>query len=251
MDDRLIREQEFHDARFAAGADTRSADRFYAINRASDTYFRARIDAMPMGSAVLDYGCGEGAYAALHAADRGLHVTAIDLSPIAVERAADSARAAGLAAQIDFRVMNAEHLDLADDSFDFICGLGVLHHLKIGPAMAEITRVLRTGGEAVFVEPLGHNPAINLYRSRTPEQRTEDEHPLCVDELALITSYFGRSELSYFHLFGLLALPLVGTRLLAPAVRTLDRLDQRAFRRLPRLQRHAWMVGMRLAGPMR
>ena len=46
--DRLTREQQFHDARF--GADMgRTADRFYAINRASDAYFRQASAASVQG----------------------------------------------------------------------------------------------------------------------------------------------------------------------------------------------------------
>jgi hypothetical protein len=44
-------------------------------------------------------------------------------------------------------------------------------------ACSEIARVLRPGGPAIFVEPLGHNPLINAYRKRTPALRTVDEHP--------------------------------------------------------------------------
>lgn len=34
-----------------------------------------------------------------------------------------------------------------------------------------------------FSEPLGHNPIINWYRNRTPEMRTEDEHPLLIKDI--------------------------------------------------------------------
>jgi hypothetical protein len=38
-------------------------------------------------------------------------------------------------------------------------------------------------GWALFSEPLGHNPLVNWYRNRTPEQRTEDEHPLLLSSI--------------------------------------------------------------------
>ncbi|HLI60904.1 MAG TPA: class I SAM-dependent methyltransferase [Solirubrobacteraceae bacterium] len=249
--DRLAREQAFHDARFAHGDSHRSADRFYAINRASDAYFRMALDAARPGARVLDYGCGDGAYGALHAAIReDLAVTAIDLSPVAIEHARERARSAGVEDRIDFRVMNAEALELPDDEFDYVVGLGVLHHLDLAAALREITRVLKPDGGGVFVEPLGHNPLINLYRRGTPEQRTSDEHPLLLDDLDLIARSFRSCDASFFHLFGLLALPLGGTRAMSPAVRTLDALDQACFRRFPSLRRHAWMVGLTVAGPV-
>jgi ubiquinone/menaquinone biosynthesis C-methylase UbiE len=249
--DRLAREQEFHDSRFAEGQPHRSADRFYIINRESDAYFRARLNAVRPGAKILDYGCGDGAYGALHAATRDdLDITAIDLSPIAIEQAAGRAREAGVAERIDFRVMNAEQLELPDDEFDYVVGLGVLHHLDLAASLREIRRVLKPDGGGVFVEPMGHNPFINLYRNRTPDQRTSDEHPLLVSDLDAIARSFRSCEASYFHLLGLLALPLAGTRYMSRALRRLDALDQVVFRGLPYLQRHAWMVGLSVTGPV-
>lgn len=248
---RLAREQEFHDSRFAEGQPHRSADRFYIINRASDAYFRARLDAVRPGARVLDYGCGDGAYGALHAATRDdLDITAIDLSPVAIEQAKGKAREAGVLERIDFRIMNAEQLELPDEEFDYVVGLGVLHHLDLEASLREIRRVLKPEGGGVFVEPLGHNPLINLYRNRTPDQRTSDEHPLLVSDLDLIARSFGVCDTSYFHLLGLLALPLAGTPYMARAVRRLDALDQSLFRQLPYMRRHAWMVGLSVRGPV-
>lgn len=245
-DDRLAREQGFHDARFASD-DGRPADRFYAINHASNAFFRDALAALPAGSLVLDYGCGDGAYAAIEAAQRGHRVTAIDLSPVAIEHAEEHARAAGVGGVIDFRAMNAEALELEPASFDFVCGLGVIHHLDIAASLREVTGVMKPSGEALFVEPLGHNPVINFYRNRTPGQRTIDEHPLVRSDMQLISARFASVQATYFHLTDLLALPLRGTPYLDPAVEALDRVDRVIFR--TRARWLAWMIGLRLAGP--
>jgi SAM-dependent methyltransferase len=247
-DDRLAREQEFHDARFAQGAAARPADRFYSLNRGSDRFFRDALDGLAPGSLVLDYGCGDGAYAAIHAAGRGLSVTAIDISPVAIEHARDRARAAGVESLIDFRIMNAEALELDAATFDFVCGLGVIHHLDIEASLSEVARVMRPAASAVFVEPLGHNPAINLYRRSTPAQRTVDEHPLLMTDLPLIARRFGVVEASYFHLLGLLAFPLRNTRYFDGALTALDTLDKTVLR--TRVRRFAWMIGLRLSQPI-
>ena len=97
---------------------------------------------------------------------------------MAIEQAIEHARAEGLEDRLTFRVMDAEQLEFADDSFNLVCGSGVLHHLDLNRAYAEVARVLEPTGIGVFEEPLGHNPAINAYRRRTPEMRTVDEHPL-------------------------------------------------------------------------
>src|SRR3546814_4334755 len=58
------------------------------------------------------------------------------------------------------------------------------------------SRVLRPGGRAVFIEPLGLNPAIELYRRFTPSARTPDEHPLLRRDFRRFDAAFGstRSE---------------------------------------------------------
>jgi SAM-dependent methyltransferase len=245
-DDRLEREREFHDSRFS-DEQGRPADRFYAINKASDSFYKQELGKLAPGSEVLDYGCGEGAYAAIEAARRGHKVMAIDLSPVAIEHARRDAEQAGVAASIDFRVMNAEALDVDSDAFDYVCGLGVIHHLNLDASLGEVARVMRPDAGALFIEPLGHNPVINLYRRRTPEQRTVDEHPLVMEDMGIIRSHFAHVDETYFHLLGLMALPMVGR---ASFGQMLDRLDavDRVVLRTP-LRRYAWMVALRLSGP--
>jgi SAM-dependent methyltransferase len=248
MDDRLERERQFHDDRFAD--DNRSANRFYAINAASERFVHEGIENAPKGALILDYGCGDAAHCAMHAARHGYDAVAIDLSDVAIENARELAAREGLADRIDFRVMNAEELQFPDATFDVVSGQGVIHHLDIDPAMREIARVLKPGGHAVFVEPMGHNPLINLYRRRTPEQRSVDEHPLLVDDFDVMRRHFRQFDVSYFHLLGLLALPLRGRGGFDRTLRTLDAADRALLRRVKPLRRHAWMVGLRLAQPV-
>ena len=245
-DDRLEREREFHDERF--GSDERPADRFYAINRASVRWMDGQISEAPTGSRVLDYGCGAGAYSARSAARLGHKVTAIDLSPVAIEHARQTAEAEGIAGNIEFAVMDAENLELPDDEFDLVCGNGVIHHLDLDRGFKEITRVLKPSGRAAFLEPLGHNPVINLYRNRTPDQRSVDEHPLLVKDFATCQRWFSGVEAEYFHLAGLAALPFIDSSRLDGIVGRLDAVDRMLFR-VPPVRRLAWMVGLRLTGP--
>ncbi|MGZ4272357.1 MAG: class I SAM-dependent methyltransferase, partial [Solirubrobacteraceae bacterium] len=216
-------------------------------NRASDSFYKAELARLAPGSEVLDYGCGEGAYAAIEAARRGHRVMAIDLSPVAIEHARREAEQAGVADDIDFRVMNAEALEVEPARFDFVCGLGVIHHLDLDASLSEVARVMRPSAGALFIEPLGHNPVINLYRRRTPEQRTVDEHPLLMDDMAVVRAHFAQVDETYFHLLGLLALPMVGRRRFDQVLGGLDALDRVVFR--TGLRRYAWMIALRLAGP--
>ena len=55
--------------------------------------------------------------------------TAIDISDVAVQETAEVARANGIAGS--YLLMNAEETAFADNSFDLICGTGILHHLNL------------------------------------------------------------------------------------------------------------------------
>jgi SAM-dependent methyltransferase len=247
VNDRLARERDFHDARFGHEHGPRPADRFYVVNRASNAYFQKIIDEAPRDARVLEIGCGDGAYAALHAASRGRSATAVDISAVAIEHARAEAERRGLAERVEFAVMNAEDLDLHARSFELVCGLGVLHHLDFHKALREASRVSTADGVAVFVEPLANNPVLRLYRRLTPAQRTVDETPLHAEDLATLQRYFTNTEIAYFHLLTMLALPLAGRSSFEPTIGRLEALDRLVFR--SPLRRWAWMVGLRLTGP--
>src|SRR3546814_13720576 len=94
--------------------------------------------------------------------------------------------------------MNAEAMDFPDDSFDLVFGSGIIHHLDIDRAFAEIARVLRPGGRAVFVEPPGLNPAIEIYRRLTPGAPPPAAHPLPPHHLRRFHAAF-RNHTRRFH----------------------------------------------------
>jgi SAM-dependent methyltransferase len=247
VNDRIAREQAFHDARFSHDRSPRPADRFYVVNRATSAYYKGIVDSAPPDARVLEIGCGDGAYAALHAASRGLSVTALDVSPVAIEHAREKAEQQGLADRIEFAVMNAEELDLPASAFELVCGTGVLHHLDLRRAVGELSRVSTADGVCVFVEPLAHNPVLRLYRRRTPAQRSADEQPLRREDLGMLGRHFAEVELDYYSLLTVLAVPLAGRTAFEPVLERLEALDRLAFR--TPLRRWAWMVGMRLASP--
>ena len=89
-----------------------------------------------------------------------------------------------------FHLMDAHSLEFEDESFDFVYGCAILHHLEYNRALDEIWRVLKPGGRILFVEPLGINPVGKLVRVMTPFARTEDEKPLVFKELAALEKKF-------------------------------------------------------------
>jgi SAM-dependent methyltransferase len=248
MDDaRYRREAAFHDAVFAEQGRQR-ADKFYEITHSSSkAFYRQYLAAHCEGKRVLEYGCGADSHGAFLAA-RGSRVTSIDLSPVAVSINRNRARSEGGAIP-EFCVMNAESLALADNTLDLICGNGILHHLSLDSAYRELARVLKPEGSAIFLEPLGHNPLINLYRKLTPSLRTPDEHPLLATDLARAQDHFSSAGITYFHLTTLAAVPLAGKPGYSAILGALERLDKTLFRNLPGLRKHAWAAAIVLLHP--
>ena len=239
------REQAFHDVAYSQ-ATREHVWGFYKATRASRQAFRDALAAEGLnGKRVLEYGSGAAAQA-FFLASHGARVTGIDISPVAVERGRLRVADDGLEDRVTFEVMDGESLRFDDQSFDLVCGVGILHHLDLDRACPEIARVLTPAGAAVFVEPLGHNPLINAYRRRTPELRTPDEHPLLVDDLEGARRYFGDARFEFFHLASLAAIPFRDRGGFGKLLSRLDAVDRRLFRLLPPLQRHAWMVVLRL-----
>ena len=58
--------------------------------------------------------------------------------------------------------------------FDIVYGYYIIQFNK---CLDEIFRILKSNGTLIFIEPLGTNPIINLYRKLTPKSRSKDEHP--------------------------------------------------------------------------
>ena len=103
-------------------------------------------ESLPPGRA-LDLGCGEGGDA-MWLAERGWHVTAVDISQTALDRAAADAQARNVLARIDF-----QRHDLPETFPDGTYDLVSAHYLH---SMAELDRprLLRMGADAV--RPNGH-----------------------------------------------------------------------------------------------
>ena len=117
------------------------------------------------GLRVLELGCGAGKLAVL-LAKSGAHVTAFDLSPESVRLTRK--RAAANDVELECLVSAGEYLPFVSDRFDVVIGKSILHHLVIEIGQRDLFRVLRKGGKAVFVEPLGMNPVLTFVRKYIP-----------------------------------------------------------------------------------
>lgn len=237
-------ERDYHDR-----AATRTRRDFYTWGAldVADEYAFSLID-QPRSKTILDLGCGDGANA-VRLAHTGARVVAIDLSGGMVHATRARAVAAGLSDRVTSQQMNVEQLAFADAAFDYVFGHSVLHHTDLRISRSEVLRVLKPGGRAVFLEPLDHNPLLNLFRRLTPWRRTPTEKPLSMAELRFFAEPFAGSTHAEFYLLALVAfvfVPLGNRALFQTALRALCAADRALFRLVPALRRYAWVTVLEL-----
>lgn len=229
MHDRKSAEQRFYDRAYESGTlDTKNG--FYEIS-AGVLRYRSRLFADCKGKRILEYGCGLGGQA-FALAEAGATVTGIDISDIAVAHARKQAEESGIR-NVRFMKGDAEALEFPAESLDVVCGSGILHHLDLPRALAEVKRVLAPGGRAIFYEPLGHNPLLNLYRWLTPGSHTRDEHPLLRRDIALIRDTFAGVTLGFFDFFTIFVIPILRIPGATALLRAAEAADRLLFRLLP------------------
>ena len=248
---KLEREREFHDRRFAEDSERQQkVGKFYQITKSvNQEHERILLNSSP-GAKIIEYGCGTGSYAFKLAENGAELVTGIDISAVAIAQAKQQAIAQDVADNTSFEVMNAENLEFAPDSYDLICGSGILHHLDLSLAIDSIVKVLKPDGKAVFLEPLGHNVLINLYRRLTPSIRSEDEHPLLDKDLAFLGQHFEQVNIQYFYLTSLGASFVAGKPGFNTILKSLELLDS-ALLKLPWIKKQAWIVSIELSKPIK
>jgi SAM-dependent methyltransferase len=211
--DRLVGERAFHDRQAAGRArDLRTDDHLRFDDDAwlgHETWVRPAVERLVAmlggfaGRDILDYGCGHG-MAAVVFARAGANAAAFDLSAGYAAEARRRAAANGVA--VSCVQADGHRLPFADASFDGVWGNAVLHHLDLVTAAAELRRVLRPGGAAVFCEPWGGNPFLQLARRRLPypgKHRTPDEEPLTPAGVDAIRSVFPSLEVRGVQLLGM------------------------------------------------
>lgn len=236
----IQREKDFHDNLFSHDGEDRSkAGKYYAIMESAEGHIRRLVEKNCHGKRLLEYGCGIGRDL-IDWLEMGATVTGIDISKEGINLA--QKRIQDTEFEASYYVMNAEATDFEDNSFDIVIGTAIIHHLDLKKAYAELARILDTDGHAVFLEPLGHNPLINLYRRLTPAMRTVDEHPLTQLDIKLAKEHFDEVNCTYYYLFALLAVPFRDMFFFNHLLRFLEWMDNAVMRLLPFMKRYAWYI---------
>jgi ubiquinone/menaquinone biosynthesis C-methylase UbiE len=239
------RERRFYD-QVAAGVTPDEMAR-----RAPDPYERSLLDALgPLhGRRVLEAGCGTGDLS-LELLDRGAELTGLDVSPRMVELAQRRAERLVPGASARWLATALEDTGLPDAAFDLVTGKWVLHHADVAPAAAEVHRVLRPGGLAVFFENQARNRPVAWARRRLLHSRalarvgTEDERPLDRGDLGALRARFPVVEERYpsLYLLELFSRSILRYR----GHRLWQRADAWLWRRVPPLRPYGYHVLLRL-----
>jgi ubiquinone/menaquinone biosynthesis C-methylase UbiE len=217
--------------------------KFYSITRSSFAHRDSLLYENIAGSVALDYCCGNGEVAVEMARRGARKVVGIDISEVAVNNAQELAKVQGMSDICEFRVMDAENTEFADNTFDIIHEYGALHHLELKAAFTELSRILKPEGTLVCTEAMRHNPLIHWYRNRTPHLRTkwEVEHILGVPEINSGCEFFSSLDVHMFHLVALGAVKFRKASFFRPLLATLERIDNFILA-IPYLNRLAWVA---------
>jgi ubiquinone/menaquinone biosynthesis C-methylase UbiE len=138
---------------------------------------------------------------------RGAHVTTTDVSPVGLEIAKRRFAANDMQDRTDVLVTPAEVMPFEDAAFDCLFGVAVLHHLDMDLAGPEISRVLKPGGRAVFLEPLSENPVLDFVRDYVPypgKKSPKGHRGVTFDIIEDAGRHFARTSVRHFYLTAML-----------------------------------------------
>ena len=222
-----IREKEFHD-KLQSKTKGRFENIFYrALYNINEDFF-SYIEKKATQSQILDFGCGTGVFIERTIKYKPKKIVGIDISKVSIDKAKDKAKKLGINA--DYYVDNCEATKFKGESFDIVYGTGILHHLEFNKCLDEIYRVLKPNGSLIFIEPLGTNPIINLYRKLTPNSRSKDEHPLIKKDFEYIKNKFVDTNIKYYGFLTLVFFPFYKLPDKSKFFKFLAKLDQILFK---------------------
>ena len=238
LSDINIREKEFHN-NLQSQTKGRFENIFYKSLYNINRDFFSHIQKKANQSQILDFGCGTGLFVERTIKYKPKKIVGIDISEVSIDKAKKNAKKMGL--EVDYYVDNCERTKFESNSFDIVYGTGILHHLEFNKCLDEIHRILKSKGNLIFIEPLGTNPIINLYRKFTPNSRSVDEHPLINKDFEYIKNKFLDTDIKYYGFLTLIFSPFYKSPSESNFFKFLAKLDQILFK-LEIFKKLAWSV---------
>jgi len=144
----------------------------------------------------LDVACGTGTSACFLAKEFGCRVVGADLSEVNLERARRHAEHQGIAARMEFRLSDAEHLTADDGAFSAVVSECSFCLFPGKPRAArEMFRVLAPGGRVGITD-------MAVDRARLPEELLGlMAHAACLADARTVEEYQGILTAAGFHNF--------------------------------------------------
>jgi ubiquinone/menaquinone biosynthesis C-methylase UbiE len=193
---------------------------------------------------ILDYCCGTGIYSILPALN-GAFVEGIDISKKSIDIAKERAKSLQVLNNCSFNQADADHLNFPDNYFDLIVVYGSLSYLDLESSYKELSRVIKSDGELIIIDSLGHNPVFNMNRKRNirnyaPEE-TDKLRTIRKKDIVLAKKYFSEIEVKHFNLFSIFGYIIYEKFSIQININILNYLDE-LFLRLPIIKWLAFKV---------
>ncbi len=142
--------EDIHIGLYNSGPDT-----IYEASRRTQKRMLGHLNTIDSGSRVIDLGSGYGGSGRFIANKCGCQVKALNLSEVENIRARKLNREQELDDLIDVIDGNFEEIPFDDESFDVVWSQDSFLHSPVREqVIAEATRVLRSGGELIFTDPM-------------------------------------------------------------------------------------------------
>ncbi|MCO4781006.1 MAG: methyltransferase domain-containing protein [Candidatus Cloacimonetes bacterium] len=206
---------------------------YAVVDNAFDYYRDQIIKSKPQF--LLELACSTGLWCS-YFSKLGIKVCAIDISFEAARLCSQRKQ------ELNVIVGDIQSLPLDLNSFDCVIGSGIIHHLESNMLFDSLAK--SNVQCSIFIEPLKHNPLINLYRFLTPNSRTKGETPLSMNQLNFVQSKFPSSTFRYFGFTSLILTPFVKIPLLNKLIKAFQIMDDFLLSKIPILQKYAWIVVM-------